>query len=278
MAPGRLAARLWHQVESLSVSAPIIHNFTNLVVQNETAAAIAATGGVQATLHTREEARGAAGAAAALAVNIGTLDEAWLEAVKGALEVATDKGVPWVLDPVAAGFTRYRTDATHELLRLRPAILKGNASEIMATAGLAGAGRAADSVHGVDEAVQAARQLAQAHGCIVVVSGSEDLITDGEREVRIANGHPMMGRMIGSGCMLTSVIACFLAVAVDPFEAAEAAVTYFTVAGEIAAEQAKGPGTLKPLLIDALYSLDKEQFRRRIRMRAILAGAHTIGV
>lgn len=268
MAPTGLISELWRHADKLSATAPIIHNFTNLVVQTDTADAIAATGGTQATLHTREEARAAASVAAALAVNVGTLDEDWLAAVKDALDVAADKGTPWVLDPVAAGFTDYRTDAARELLRRGPAVLKGNASEIMVMAGAADAGRAAESVHGVDEAACAAGELARAHDCVVVVTGAEDLITDGKQQTRVANGNPMMGYMIGSGCMLTSVIACFLAIASEPFEAAQAAVAYFDVAGEIAAEQANGPGTLKPLFIDALYALDEGQFRSRARIRA----------
>lgn len=235
-------------------------------MQNDTADAIAAVGGVQITLHTREEVREVAEKASALAVNVGTLDEAWMACAREAIPTVANRDVPWVLDPVAVGFTRYRTDAVHELLRLHPTVLKGNASEILTLAGAVGGGRGADSIHSVGDAAEAAQRLARDHRCLIVVSGAEDLITDGRRSARIANGAPMMARMIGSGCMLTSILACFLAVADDPFEASQAAVAYFTVAGEIAAERADGPGTLKPLLIDALYNLDATEFQRRARI------------
>ncbi len=247
-------------------SAPLVHNITNLVVQNDTAAAIAAVGATQVTLHTPEEAGDAARASAALALNSGTLDEAWLRCAREAVQTAAEGSKPWVLDPVAAGLTRYRTDAAHDLLKLGPTVLKANPSEVLVLAGYADAGRAADSIHSVDQASDAADELARRHGCIVVVTGAEDLITDGERALRLGNGHPLMGRMIGSGCMLTSVIACFVAEGHESFEAAQAAVAHFTIAGEIAAERAGGPGTLKPLLIDALCNLDGNELGRRLRV------------
>ncbi len=253
--------------DTIRQRAPLIHNITNLVMQNDTADAIAAVGATQITLHTVEEADDAARVCAALALNPGTLSASWLECARAAIEVASAMHKPWVLDPVGVGLTRYRTDAARDLLQTRPTVLKANASEIMVLAAAAKSGRGADSIHEVDEARSAARALAQQYGCTVVVTGERDLITDGQREVRISNGRPLMGKMIGSGCMLTSVIACYLAVAEEnAFAAAQAAVAHFTVAGEIAAEQADGPGTLKPLLLDALFNLDTAQLKRRLRL------------
>lgn len=264
--------RLWQHSNAIRRNAPLIHNITNLVMQNDTADVIAAMGGTQMTLHTREEAHAAASIADALAINSGTLDEAWLECAHEAIYAILTRGRPWILDPVAAGLSDYRTQSIFKLLQLGPTIIKANASEILVLAGSQEAGRAADAIHSVDYAAAAADKLAREHGCVVVVTGSEDLVTDGERRVRMANGHAMMSRMIGSGCMLTSVVGCFLAVIEAPFEAALAAVAYFTVAGEIAAEQAGGPGTLKPLLIDNLYSLNGEMLGERLRIRHSQAG------
>ena len=262
------SARFGQLAEAIRQSAPLVHNITNLVMQNDTADAVAAVGGTQITLHTVEEARGAAAICAALAINPGTLDEAWLQCARQALDVAGEHDKPWVLDPVAVGLTPYRTQAMRELLTRRPAVLKANASEILALAEIAAGGRGADSVHEVDEAGDAARRLAKQFGCVVVVTGEQDLITDGEHVVRIANGAPLMGRMIGSGCMLTSVIACYLAVSNDPFEAAQAAVAHFTIAGQLAAQHAAGPGTLKPHLIDELYNMSTGQLEHWLRMES----------
>lgn len=260
------SARFQQLSEAVRRRSPLVHNITNFVVQNDTADAVAAVGGTQVTLHTVEEARDAAAICTALALNPGTLSDAWMACAREALSVAAQHAKPWVLDPVAVGFTRYRTEAARELLQQGPTVLKGNASEIMVLAGEASSGHGADSTHRVEQAADAARRLATDFGCTVVVTGEQDLITDGTRAVGIANGAALMGSMIGSGCMLTPVIACYLAVSDDPFEAAQAAVAHFTIAGEIAAEQANGPGTLKPLLIDALYNLDGVQYAQRLRV------------
>ena len=261
-------SRFWRLSETLRGSAPLVHNVTNLVVQNLTADAIAAVGGTQITLHIPEEAGDVAGISGALAVNAGTPDGQWLQCAREAIAAATESGKPWVLDPVAVGLTRHRTDIMLELLDRGPTVLKANASEALALAGQAAGGHGADSRHGVGDAVAAATGLARRHGCTVVVTGAEDLVTDGERCVRMGNGSPLMGRMIGSGCMLTSVLGCYLAVADAPFEAAQAALAHFTIAGEIASEQAEGPGTLKALLIDALYNFDRPRLVQRLAVNA----------
>jgi len=259
-------ARISRLAETVRETAPLVHNMTNLVMQYDTAAVIAAVGGTQLTLHTIEEAADMAALSGAIAVNLGTLDNAFLRSVREALRVAGTSARPWVVDPVAAGLTAYRTRAAQEILNLGPTVIKGNASEILVLAGGPERGHGADSLHEVDDAATAGRTLAQRHGSIVVISGSEDMITDGEQIVRVANGRPIMGRMIGSGCMLTAVIGCFLAVSEDPFEAALAAVAFFNVAGEVAAESAGGPGSLKPLFIDALYELDRKALNERVRL------------
>ena len=256
----------WRLADDIRQTAPLIHNITNLVVQNETAEAISAVGGTQITLHTEEEAAEAASACSAIAVNLGTLNTALLLCARTALGTAASLGRPWVLDPVAAGFTAYRTDAATEFLGLRPTVLKANASEVLSLAGGGEKGHGADSIHSVSHAAEAARRLAQRHGCVVAVTGPEDLVTDGERMATVANGRPLMGRMIGSGCMLTAVLGCFLSVAERPFEAALAALAYFDVAGELAADQAQGPGTFKPLLIDALYNLPESALHARLKV------------
>jgi len=258
------AADSWNLAEAVREKAPLIHNITNLVVQNDTADAIAAVGGSQLTLHTEEEARGMAAISHGLAVNIGTLDASWLRCAHTAVEAANAAGTPWVLDPVGVGLTAYRTEAVHALLALGPAVIKGNASEILVLAGANTPGRGGDSVHQVEQAADAAREIAGRLGCVVVVSGARDLITDGRNTFHCANGHGLMPKMIGSGCMLTSVIACFLGTGGLPLHAALAAVAYFNVAGELAAEQAAGPGTLKPLFIDALFNLRRDIFESRV--------------
>lgn len=270
--PSETASGIARLSEAIGQSAPLVHNITNLVMQNDTAAAICAVGATQVTLHIPEEARAAAEHVAALAINIGTPDTDWTHCARTAVQVASERGLPWTLDPVGVGFSAYRNDIAHDLAQRQPTVIKGNASEILAFAGMGPGGRGADSIHSVDQARDAADQLARRYRCTIVVTGAEDLVTDGEQCVRIANGHPLMGRMIGSGCMLNAVVGCYLAVASDAFSAAVAAVARFAIAGELAAVRASGPGTFKPHLLDALHAFDEDTVHQRLKLQTLFAG------
>ena len=265
--PSDTASGIWRLTQVIGRSAPLIHNITNVVMQHDTAAVISAVGATQATLHIPEEAREAAEHAAALAINTGTPDADWTRCARTAVQVAAERAIPWTLDPVAVGFTAYRTEIVRDFLQHRPTVIKANASEILALAGKGPGGRGADSIHSVDQAQDAADHLARRYRCTVIVTGPEDLVTDGTQHVRIANGHPLLGQMIGSGCMLNAVIGCYLAVTPDAFDAAVAAVARFAIAGETAAERASGPGTLKPLLLDALYAFDENTLHQRLNIK-----------
>ena len=63
-----------------------------------------------------------------------------------------------------------------DLIKVGPTVIRGNASEILAAAGAAGAGRGVDSSAAVSEAVGSSQQLAQQAGCVVAVSGSTDMV------------------------------------------------------------------------------------------------------
>lgn len=277
MTDSALLACIHERVDSLKRTAPLVHNITNRVVEYESAAAIAAVGATQVTVRGREEAAELAGVCAALAVNPGTLTDEWMAAARCAIDVASGLGTPWVLDPVAVGLTRYRTEAARELLALGPTVVKANASEILAlAAGSDARGRGADSLHTVGEARGVAAELARRHQCVVIVTGPEDCVTDGQRLATVANGSELMARMIGAGCVLTAVVASFLATGGAPFDAAVAAVAYYGVAGEEAATRAQGPGTLAPALLDALHNLDARTLEARLRVTesTVLAGSH----
>jgi hydroxyethylthiazole kinase len=243
-------------LQRLRAEAPLVHNITNYVVMNSTANALLAIGASPAMVHAPEEVEEFVEISRALVINIGTLSRHWVEAMHRAVKRANARGIPWVLDPVGAGATSYRTQVAAELLRLRPAVLRGNASEILAVAGAAGrTTKGVDSVHSPQAVFQEARGLAQSLGTVVAMTGAVDIVTDGERTARIANGHPLMARVTGLGCTATALTAAYCAVA-EPFAAAVGALAALGVAGERAARVATGPGSLQLRLLDELYVLD----------------------
>jgi len=245
---------------------PLIHNITNLVVSNVTANALLALGASPAMVENTEESAELASIADALVVNLGTVSSPIAAAMRLATKAARDARRPWVIDPVAVGALDYRTRLAHELIKNRPAVIRGNASEIAALAGQTGGGKGVDSLLQAEQAVDAAKALARETASVVVVSGAIDCVTDGADAVGIANGHPLMTRVTGMGCTATALIGAFLAVAGYPLVAAAQAMVAMGVAGELAMARAQGPGSLQVAFLDVLYEMSGAEICTQARL------------
>jgi len=244
---------------------PLVHQITNYVVMNETANATLAIGALPVMAHAPQEVEEMASAASALVLNIGTLSDEWIEAMIAAGLAANAAGVPVVLDPVGAGATEYRTDTCRRLLDvLELAVVRGNSAEIATLAGRPAEIRGVEAV-GANGGPDLAREAAKSLGCVVAVTGPVDHVSDGETVNSVANGHELMATVTGTGCMSTAITGCFLGVQPHALTAATGALVAFGVAGEDAAESAKGPGSFHVALYDALYALDPETLDSRAR-------------
>lgn len=260
--------QLWQHVLAVRAQAPLVQNITNFVVMNNSANALLAVGASPIMAHAHPELGAMQAICQALVINIGTLDEYWSAAMLQAAAEANRLGKPWVLDPVGAGATPYRSEVLDSLLALRPTIIRGNASEILALAKRNPATtKGVDSTAASTEAVAAAQALSAQLGSTVCVSGATDIIISGERQAHVANGSPLMTKVTGLGCSATAVIGAFAAVVPDCHAAALAAVALFSLAGELAAEGAPGPGTLQVQLLDKLYNITEAEFTGRLRLR-----------
>ena len=244
---------------------PLVHCITNHVVTNFTANVLLAVGAAPAMIHDPEEAGQFAGVADALLVNVGTLEREQAEAIRAAIAAANAASRPWILDPVAVGALTFRTTVAADAARQRPALIRGNASEIMALAGVGAGGRGVDSTQGVDAAESAARQLASETGAAVLVTGEVDLAVapDGARVARIANGTPLLTRVTGVGCSQGALCAALCAAAQgDAFLAAVAAALVMGIAGEMAERVSRRPGSFQIALLDALDEIDADAISR----------------
>lgn len=254
-----LAATAGELLSELRERPPLTHCITNSVVTGFTANVLLALGAAPAMVDIVDEAGMFAGVASGVLINLGTPTPeqraASLEAAAGAVAA----GTPWVLDPVAIGALPVRTALAHELVASRPTAIRGNASEILALAGLSAGGRGVDAIDTTDSAAEAALALAARHGSVVAVSGPVDLVTDGARLLRIANGHELLTRVTGGGCALGAVMAAFLGAArstsADPLTAVASASLVYTIAAERAAVHVSGPGTFPVALLDALAAV-----------------------
>jgi hydroxyethylthiazole kinase len=240
---------------------PLVHLLTNEVVQEITANVLLAAGAAPAMIVAEEEAAAFAAISGALLVNVGTLYPARLTVMQQAVAAANQAGVPWTLDPVAVGVLDYRTRACRELLACSPAAIRGNASEIMALAGFSSHGRGVDTTEASEAAVSAAEQLARSTGAIVAVTGATDFITDGTTTWATPWGHPLMTRVVGTGCALSALVAAFTAQAPNRLNAVAAACAVAGLCGERAVASSHGPGSFKAAFLDALYLLSPDILR-----------------
>ncbi|SDF96130.1 hydroxyethylthiazole kinase [Blastococcus aurantiacus] len=247
---------------ALSTSSPLVHCLTNTVVQTLTANVLLAVGAAPAMVEAPEEAGDFAAIASALLVNVGTVHGRSAEAMRVAVRSAGAAGTPWVLDPVAVGGLRFRTDLAVELADSGPAVVRGNASEVMALAGAGAGGRGVDSTATADDALEVAVVLAGRTGGVVAVSGPVDVVTDGARVVRVGGGHPLLTRTTGAGCALGALTAAYVAVAGDRLDGAVAAHAHVALAAEAAAAVCSGPGTFAAAWVDALDAVTAEDLLR----------------
>jgi hydroxyethylthiazole kinase len=261
------AAATAKALQAIGARKPLIHNVTNLVAVEVVANCLLALGASPAMVIAEEEVEDFVGLADALVVNTGTLTATSARAMHKAAARAGALGKPWVLDPVGVGGTPHRTRVATQLAAARPTVIRANASEILALAGAATAPtRGVDSTHAAEDALDAARELARRHATVVAVTGAVDHITDGERWLRVDNGEPMMTRVSALGCAASAVIGTFLAVEADPLMSAAAALSAFGLAGERAAAQSAGPGSLRWQIVDQLALLDEATVREGVRI------------
>ncbi len=245
---------------------PLVQNITNFVAMDLAANVLLAAGASPAMIHAEEEAGEFAGIAGALTVNIGTLSTPWIKGIKAAVQTALQDELPWVLDPVAVGATRYRREIGEALAGLSPSIIRANASEVQALAGMDGQARGVDSTTAAPDALDAAKQLAGRHKTVVLMTGETDFVTDGARVLSLDHGHSLMSRITATGCALTALCGGFLAVEPDVVTAAVGAAAVFGLAGELAGEIAEGPGSFRVALIDCLYALEPDDIAERARI------------
>jgi hydroxyethylthiazole kinase len=247
---------------------PLVQQITNYVVMNETANATLALGALPVMAHARDEVEEMVQLAGALVLNIGTLSPHWVEAMLAAGRKANELGVPVVLDPVGAGATTYRTQTAKRILdEVGVTVLRGNVGEVATLVGVAAEVRGVESIGAGGDAAELARSAARSLGVVASVTGPVDHVSDGESVLAIANGHPMLASITGTGCMSSAVTGCFLAVNRDaPLDAAAEALVAFGAAGEDAAVGARGPGSFHVGLYDALAALDPETLDERAKV------------
>jgi hydroxyethylthiazole kinase len=251
---------------------PLVQSITNFVSMDIAANALLAIGASPAMVHAPEETPEFARFIDALVINIGTLSKQAADSMDIAAQAAILNKKPWLIDPVGAGGLTFRNDTVLRLLKYKPSIIRGNASEIIGVARILGlthnmaAPRGVDSTSSANDVEKYAVTLARHCHCTVVATGDIDIVSDGERIMRIANGTPMMTRVTALGCSLSSVTGAFLAVADTAFDAAVATLAIYGIAGEMALEQTAGPASFRVAFLDTLFTIRTADITARLRI------------
>jgi hydroxyethylthiazole kinase len=232
---------------------PRVHCLTNAVAQHFTANVLLAIGATPSMTMSAEEVETFVRGANALLINLGTLDAERRRSMTLAVETAQAASIPWVLDPVKVDRSPARADFARSLLAKAPRAMRLNAGEFAALAD-APAGR--DAVHA----------FAGRRAMTVAVTADVDIVSDGTQTIEIRNGHPLMSQVTAMGCAESAVLAACLAVETNPLLAVSAALLTFGIAGEIAAQRARGPGSFAVEILDALYILDAAMLRQRAKV------------
>lgn len=261
-------------VEELRTKSPLTHCITNVVTVKDCANAVLAVGGSPIMANEPEEAEEITGIANSLLINIGTLTTSQVETMKKSAKQATSQNKPFVLDPVGIGISKIRNETPIDIIKeSKPAIIRGNLSEIKAIAMFYGILDEVTKAKGVDVAdtdvinketlssnVELVKNIAQKLDTTIAVSGPIDIISDGKDVYTVENGDAVMSSITGSGCMLGCILAAYSAVT-DSFTAAVTGTAVMGIAGEIAAQNTrdnnKGTGSFGIYLIDELSKMDK---------------------
>lgn len=272
---------LGQMLDRVRQTEPLVHCITNYVTVNDCANILLACGGSPIMADDQDEAAEITSLCGGLVLNIGTLNRRTIPSMFAAGKRANELGHPVLLDPVGAGASALRTDTARGILsQLRCIAVRGNASEIKTLAGECGATRGVDAdsadalnVGTMDAAVRMAQRLSRDTGAVVIITGATDLVADEQRAFLIQNGHPMMSRITGSGCMLSAMMGAFLAAnPEDALEAAAAAVCTMGLCGEEAAGLVEryggGTASLRMHLIDAVSRLNGDRLEEGAKIEA----------
>jgi hydroxyethylthiazole kinase len=256
---------------------PLVHMITNLVSMAACAQAVKSLGAATIFAHAAEEAAEIAASADAVVLNVGTSVPGMDQTVLRVAEVCAARDVPVVLDPLGSGASRFRSKLARALLDTGAVrLVSGNIAELADLCGVPAVLRGADAISAAAPPDRISQQLAESAQVVVAVSGATDYVSDGRRLAAVANGHPSMGQVVGTGSARSAVLGAFAAVAgPDLFAATVTGICAYGIAGEIAAASGRGPGYLLPDLYNALSALDDSVVAARSRITTTSTAGET---
>lgn len=245
----------WSLIDQLRRQNPVVLTIANSVTPGKVADAVSAAGASPVMSKEKAEAAEMNTIASAITINIGTVTVQQLSLIRATLDANAGR-LPVVLDPVAIGSIKYRLQIVQQLLQdYHFSVIRGNAGEIAALVGDSWNAHGIDAGSGQGDLEQIARQCARQYYCCVVLTGEVDVVTDGEHLMKNTLSSPYFAQNVGSGDMLSSIVAAYLGLGGDAFQASAVATKMFSIAGIKAAQQVTGFGSWQGQFLDQLAQL-----------------------
>lgn len=261
-------------LENVRKASPLIHNITNYVTVNDCANILLACGASPIMADDWEEVEEITSICGGLNINIGTLNQRIICSMILAGKKSNELGHPVILDPVGAGASKLRTETSGKLLdQVKFTVVRGNISEIRTLALGKGTTKGVDAdiadritEENIDNAVRFAKDFSGKIKAVVAITGAIDIVADSEKAYIIRNGHPMMSKITGTGCMLTAMTAAYLVANRGcSLEATAAATCAMGLCGELALDRLSkndGNSTYRNYIIDEVFNLDADKLEK----------------
>lgn len=262
--------KLQKTFELLKNNSPLVHHITNYVTAHICADVTLAIGGSPIMADAIEEIDEIVSISNSLVINIGTLNKRTVDSMIQAGIKANELNIPVILDPVGAGATKFRYETTKKLLDLiQFSVIKGNLAEIKTIAGLSAKSKGVDSIDDDSSKDIIAKELSNKLGCVIAITGQEDIISDGNTTILLQNGVSNLGTITGTGCMSASLIGSFLGTNSCPLSSTTLAILSMCIGGEIASKKLNshhGTNSFKTFLIDAISQMDFDTINREMKL------------
>lgn len=265
-------------LNNLKEKNPLVHHITNYVTVNDCANITLAIGASPVMADDINEVCEMVSISSSLVINIGTLNSRSVESMIKAGKRANELNIPVILDPVGVGATTYRTETAKRIIsEVKLAVIRGNLSEIKTLYGVETKTKGVDSIESVsvnsdefEQEKEMAKALANKLNTVIAITGARDVITDGKTLYSVSNGHKIMSKVTGTGCMCTSLIGCYLGTGDNNLIAAVAGIVSMGIAGEVAYggldKNSDGTGSLKVKILDVIYNLSEGLIMKRSKI------------
>lgn len=271
-------------LENIQTQKPLIHNITNYVTVNDCANMLLACGASPIMADDPLEVEDITSICDGLVINVGTLNSTTIESMILAGKKANQLNHPVILDPVGIGASRFRTETVKRLIKeIQFTVIRGNVSEIKAISLDSVKTKGVDALDidkitedNMNHIIQFAKSLSEETGAIIVMTGDIDIIADNTKGYVVRNGHPIMSKITGTGCMLTSILGAFcVANPSHLLDAVATAVCSMGICGEMAYKKTLkmdgGTSSFKMYLIDYMNNLTATILENRAKIKVVNA-------